>query len=68
MNNSRYNEPKWLYKFSIAKQYYQEFGNLRIPDKITYKNEKMGSWIYWQRKNYKDGKLSNERIEKLNSI
>ena len=68
MNNSRYNEPKWLYKFSIAKQYYQEFGNLRIPDKITYKNEKMGSWIYWQRKNYKDVKLSNERIEKLNSI
>lgn len=59
---------KWLDKYEIAKQYYNEHQDLLVPDKFMYKNINLGNWIYWQRKNYKDNKLSSDKINLLNNI
>ena len=59
---------KWLDKYEIAKQYYEENHNLLVPDKFIYKDINLGNWIYWQRKNYKDNKLSQDKVDLLNNI
>ncbi len=58
----------WNEKYNISKAYYEEYGNLLVPDKYIYKNINLGNWIYWQRKNYKDNNLSQNKIELLNKI
>ena len=52
----------WEEKYEIARSYYQEHGNLLVPDKHIYGGINLGNWIYLQRKAYKDGKLQENRI------
>ena len=47
-----------------AQAYYEEHGNLDIKSL----SGSLGTWIFNQRKNYKNHKLSEERIETLNAI
>ena len=47
-----------------AQAYYEEYGNLNI----TQTSGSLGKWISIQRINYKNHKLSEERIEALNAI
>ena len=62
-------EYQWMNMYELAKEYYQEHGNLMIPDKyVTNKNIHLGFWIGKQRKHYKNKFLSNKRIELLNKI
>ena len=62
----------WFEKYSLAKKYYEENGNLKIP--VTYSCEKhgtkinLGTWIRWQRENNSLGKLPKYRKELLNEI
>ncbi len=62
----------WFEKYSLAKKYYEENGNLKIP--VTYSCEKhgtkinLGTWIRWQRENNGLGKLPKYRKELLNEI
>ncbi len=60
---------KWLNKYNLSKQYYLENGNLIIHrDYVTENNVKLGTWLHHQRKLYKNGKLSEEKINLLNEI
>ncbi len=63
-----YNDHAWNEKYEIAKQYYLKHGNLLIPQKYEINGIKIGLWISTQRQNYKKGKLSSERLEKLKLI
>lgn len=54
--------------FDLAKQYYEEHGNLLLPYKYTVDGKNLAGWIQDKRKAYKNGKLSNDQIEKLESI
>ena len=65
---STMNTEKWEHKFTIATAYYKEFGHLNVPDKFLYKGINLGNWIYLQRKNYREGKLNSNQIERLNAI
>ncbi len=58
----------WEDKYEIARSYYQEHGNLLVPDKHIYGGINLGNWIYLQRKAYKDGKLQENRISMLMQI
>ena len=58
----------WEKSFGIAKQYYEQNGNLEIVRGVKINGLNLYDWIVEQRKNYKKGKLSADRIEKLNSI
>lgn len=62
-------ETQWRRMYSLAEKYYKEYGNLLIPDKyITKDNLKLGRWIQTQRGNYKNNKLSKDKIESLEKI
>jgi len=62
-------ETQWKKTYELAKQYYDENGDLLIPDQyITNDNIKLGRWIATQRYNYKENTLSNEKISLLEDI
>ena len=50
--------------YGRAELYYKEHGNLAI----SATSGSLGDWIKWQRQNYKNQKLSEERIDALNAI
>ncbi len=62
----------WERMFEKAKEFYQENGDLRVPCRyITADGYALGNWIFAQRKVRKGqapGSLSEERIQKLDSI
>ncbi len=58
----------WNEKYKIAKKYYKEHGNLKVPVNYKVENFLLGDWIFRQRKLKKENKLSKEKIDKLNSI
>ena len=58
----------WNEAYQTAKCYYEENGNLDVPNELTYKNINLGSWIRTQRFNYSHNKLTSSRIELLNKI
>ncbi|MCD8398199.1 MAG: Helicase associated domain protein [Lachnospiraceae bacterium] len=62
----------WDRMYSLAKQFYQENGNLEVPAKyFTEDGYALGNWIVNQRairKGSMNGSLSDERIRKLDSI
>lgn len=62
----------WQTMFEQAKKYYSENGDLEVPARfITNDGYSLGHWIYNQRavrKGQQAGNLSEEQIEKLNSI
>ncbi len=63
------NEYRWQQSYKAAQAYYQEHGDLKPPKRyITPNGEKLGVWLAYQRRKYTHGALSEQRIEKLNSI
>ena len=59
---------RWERKYQLAKKYYEENGNLQVPSDYTIDDVNLGSWIVSQRRYYKNGKLSEEKVEMLNDI
>lgn len=54
--------------YELAKKYYEEHGDLLLPDKYEIDGKKVSSWIKDKRKAYKNGTLTEEQIEQLESI
>lgn len=66
-------DEKWLKYYSYAKTYFEEHGNLKVPNGYVIKgiNEEdihFGNWISNQRASYKKGELSKDKIELLEEI
>lgn len=73
-------DEKWFYFYNLAKRYHNEHGNLCISARTEYKNEKLGRWVYMQRRCYRNsllpdskknkslGVISKKRIDLLNDI
>ena len=60
---------QWYEKYDLAIEYYNKNGNLLVPLRYkTENNAKLGSWLSQQRRSYKSGKLSEEKIELLEKI
>ena len=58
----------WNEKYRIAKQYYNEYNNLRVSNSFFYKNINLGSWLQTQRCNYDKNLLDDNQIKRLNKI
>ena len=59
----------WEQNFRLAKEYYLAHGNLDIQTNYKSKDGKhLGNWILRQRQLYKSNSLTDEQINKLNSI
>ena len=68
----RYHGMSWEAWYDLAKQYYEEHGNLLVPRVYAAGDYKLGRWIERQRAAY-NGKvlysgLNEERIKKLDEI
>ena len=62
-------EHRWNEKYELAKKYYEENGHLNmLVSYITKEGAHLGAWIAQQRKMKKAGKLSDEKIQKLEKI
>lgn len=61
----------WNTMYTMAKKYYESYGNLEIPAKYTMDGYSLGAWISTQRKVYLGktaGCLSREQVERLAKI
>ena len=58
----------WNYNYELAKQYYKKFGDCNIPNTYKVNNTNLGNWLSTQRKKYKNNTLTQEQIDKLESI
>lgn len=62
-------EKKWLEGYGYALRYFQEYHDINIPnDYKTANGYNLGSWLQSNRKAYHLGKLSEERIGKLEKL
>ena len=58
----------WETRFNLAKQYYEEHGNINISQKEVIQGIWLGKWIVSQKKAMQEGKLTHEQIEMLNTL
>lgn len=61
-------ENEWNRRYEQYKRYIKEMGTSYIPRRFIYEEEKLGAWVDTQKKRYKEGKLSKNRIRKLLEI
>ena len=62
-------DAKWEKAYALAAAYYEENGNLNIPRSyVTAAGERLGQWVASQQWAYPKGKLTEERIAKLDAI
>ena len=63
------NQTRWEQYYQSAKAHYEAYGNLTVP--VNYTDNlgvPLGQWLARVRKSYQKGKLSEERVKKLNAI
>ena len=68
MSWDRYDE-KWEKGFQYTKRYKEEHGDINfIPADFRYDDCRLQRWLNTQRNRYKDGKLREDRIQRLQSL
>jgi superfamily II DNA or RNA helicase len=58
----------WNDRFELLLEYIEKYGVEKINTKIVYKDFLLGSWVKKQRYQFKNNKLSKEKIELLENI
>ena len=61
------NASAWNDKFEQLKQYKSKYGDCNVPERYD-KNHALGNWVRTQRTQFKQSKMSEERINMLNTI
>lgn len=61
-------EERWLINFELCRKYYERFGHLNMRTDTVIDEIKIGTWLSTQKHLYKKGKLSKEKILKLEDI
>ncbi|KAL9189794.1 hypothetical protein ACHAXT_009469 [Thalassiosira profunda] len=62
-----YEENKWAKRYDQLQEYKKEHGHCNVPRKYE-KNPQLGEWVHTQRNFRKKGKLSGDRIQRLNGL
>ncbi len=60
-------ESQWEEMFVALKEYKKDHGDCNVPDRWS-ENKQLATWVSTQRRSYKKGKLSDERIKRLEDI
>lgn len=59
----------WDEKYTIAKKYYEKHGTIDVCSNVTLDDGYcLGAWVYTQRLNYREGKLTERQIQLLNKL
>ena len=60
---------RWENWFSLLEEYVEGHGNAIVPRKYeTREGKRLGEWVSTQRKNFRNDKLSDERVERLEAL
>ena len=59
---------KFEEKYEILIKYYNQNGNINIKQKQIYENYPVGKWLANFREAYKNNKLPEDQVEKLNKL
>ena len=62
------NNLKFEEKYEILIKYYNQNGNINIKQKQIYENYPVGKWLANFREAYKNNKLPEDQVEKLNKL
>lgn len=63
-----YLEDLWNKMYHCSKKYFAIYGNIHVPQGYNYEELPLGNWIHDQTQLYTKGKLSQDRIDKLNKL
>ena len=58
----------WMKYYNLAQKYFNEYGDLNISNTFIYEGVNLGNWIRRQRDDYKNNRISENRIILLNKI
>lgn len=58
----------WMMYYGLAKEYYDQNGDLAVNLKYSKDGQNLETWLSSNRKSYNSGKLSGERISKLEKL
>ena len=62
-------EFQWERKFQVAREYYAEYGDLEVPKQYSSSDgTRLGCWIQCVRRDYKAGRLDEDKIQRLEAI
>jgi hypothetical protein len=61
-------EETWDKCYPILERLYREGSDANVAQSTVIDGMRIGEWVYWQRLNYKAGKLSPYRIDRLEEI
>lgn len=61
-------EYQWTIGYALAQKYYEQNGNLLVPQNFITNGFRLGAWIGSLRESIKKSKISQERLEQLKSI
>lgn len=61
------NSERWNERYAELKKYYEEYGDADVPVKWVV-NPVLGRWLETQRRDYKENKLSDAKLKKLNKL
>jgi hypothetical protein len=70
-NNKKENRhfKKWVNNYNDVVSYYNTNGNCRAPREFaTVESNRLGNWVHDQRKKFKTGQLSDDRINLLSDL
>jgi hypothetical protein len=62
-------ETKWVHNYNDVVSYYNTNGKCHIPCWfVTVEGNKLGNWVHYQRKKFKSGQLTDDRINLLSDL
>lgn len=61
-------EAQWSETYVILERYLAETGSAYVPQSLTYMGKRLGAWVSGQRQDFKASKLSEHRVQKLQSL
>jgi len=73
-NQTKKTDKSWLLKLELLRQYREQNGHCQVPELYEIDGVKLGSWLQWQRREYKNlmkgtpSSMTAERIDALNAV
>ena len=61
-------EYRWNKNYEITKEYYELYGNINFKYSFVYKDLNIYTWLQTQKALYKDKKLEQSKVKKLNDL
>ena len=58
----------WAARYALAEEYYRQHGDLKVPRDSVVQGVWLNKWISEQRKKYRTGQLSMEKIQALSLL